>query len=267
VQNILSRSKKSIVILSSLCLSWALSTVVQHSNEANAANKASGGGKSSSGGKSSTTPSGQCWEIDYSSSFAGIVKVKFYDKAMNLKLEKMGLTVVAHAPKWDSNVYNELNKKSMSMTDEQWKTKFASNFEKHRKVAASEVKVEYTTKTEKIQGITATKVVLREKNPQGVMDVATELWVAKTLISPPQFKQFIAKALRVPADFQGTPLRISVNQKGQMVQALDAYKVVKMAVNEDDYKPLSGYKLVKNEINLMMDDDDDSMMGGGGTAP
>jgi hypothetical protein len=259
VQNILSRSKKSIVILSSLCLSWALSTVVQHSNEANAANKASGGGKSSSGGKSSTTPSGQCWEIDYSSSF--------YDKAMNLKLEKMGLTVVAHAPKWDSNVYNELNKKSMSMTDEQWKTKFASNFEKHRKVAASEVKVEYTTKTEKIQGITATKVVLREKNPQGVMDVATELWVAKTLISPPQFKQFIAKALRVPADFQGTPLRISVNQKGQMVQALDAYKVVKMAVNEDDYKPLSGYKLVKNEINLMMDDDDDSMMGGGGTAP
>jgi hypothetical protein len=261
VQNILAQSKKVVVILSSLCLSWAFSTVPQHSNFANAANKSSSA-KSNSGGKGSTASSGQCWEIDYSSTFAGIVKVKFYDKAMNLKLEKMGLTVVAHAPKWDSNVYNELNKKSMSMTDEQWKTKFASNFEKHRKVAVKEVKVEYTNKTEKIQGITATKVILREKNLQGVMDVATELWVAKSMISPPQFKQFIAKALHVPADFQGTPLRISVNQKGQMVQALDAYKVVKLAVNEDDYKPLTGYKVVKNEINLMMDDDDDSMLGG-----
>jgi hypothetical protein len=34
-----------------------------------------------------------------------------------------------------------------------------------------------------------------------------------------------------------------------------------LAVNEDDYKPLTGYKEVKNEINLMMDDDDNGMLG------
>ncbi len=255
MQNILARARKTIVVLSSICLGWAFSSAPQYGSKALAA-------KTAHSSKASTVASsGQCWEIDYNSSFAGIVKIKFYDKAMNLKLEKMGLTVVAHAPKWDSNVYNELNKKSMSMSDEQWKTKFANNFERHRKVSVGEVKVEYTNKTEQIQGVTATKVILKEKNLKGVMDVATELWVAKNLSSPPQFKQFISKALRVPSDFQGTPLRISVNQKGQMVQALDAYKVTKLAVNEDDYKPLTGYKEVKNEINLMMDDDDNGMLG------
>ena len=108
----------------------------------------------------------------------------------------------------------------------------------------------------------ATKVILHEKNLDGVMEVATELWVAKTLVSPPQFKQFLSKALHVPADFQGTPLRISVNQKGTMVQALDAYKISKIAINENDYKPLTGYKEVKNEINLMMDDDEGGSMLG-----
>ncbi len=202
------------------------------------------------------------WQIDYNSSFAGIVKIKFSDKAMNLKLEKMGLTVIAHAPKWNSLVYNEMNKKFMSMTDEQWKTKFASNFSKHRKVAPSEVKAEFTKKTQKIEGLVATEIILKEKNPEGQVEIASDLWVAKSLTSPPQFKQFLSKALRVPADFQGTPLRISVNQKGKMVQALDAFKVAKVAVSEDDFKAMTGYKEVKNEINLMMDDDEGGMMGG-----
>lgn len=202
------------------------------------------------------------YEIDYMSSFAGIVKVKFSDKAMNLKLEKMGLTVIAHAPKWNSLVYNELNKKYMSMTDEQWKTKFASNMSKHKKVVPGVVKVDYTKKTEKIQGQTASQIILREKNLDGKMEISTDIWVSKTLVSPPQFKQFVAKALRVPADFQGTPLRISVNQKGKMVEALNAYKIAKAPVNENDFKPLTGYKEVKNEINLMMDDDEGGGMMG-----
>ena len=92
------------------------------------------------------------------------------------------------------------------------------------------------------------------------MEVSTELWVAKALLSPPQFKQFLSKALRVPADFQGTPLRISVNQKGHMVQALDAYKIAKVTVSDDDFKAITGYKEVKNEINLMMDDDEGGML-------
>ena len=234
--------RKSTVVLSSVCLSWVLSAFSVPVNEVQAA-----------AGKI------QGWQIDYNSSFAGIVKIKFSDTAMNLKLEKMGLTVIAHAPKWNSLVYNEMNKKYMSMTDEQWKTKFASNFSKHRKVAPSDVKAEYTKKTEKIEGLTATKIILKEKNPEGVVEVSSELWVAKALLSPPQFKQFLSKALRVPADFQGTPLRISVNQKGKMVQALDAFKVAKVPINEDDFKALTGYKEVKNEINLMMDDDE----GGG----
>jgi hypothetical protein len=235
--------RKSTVLISSVCLSWLLSTIPERPNEAQAAAAAKIPG----------------YEIDYNSSFAGIVKIRFSDKAMNLKLEKMGLTVIAHAPKWNSMVYNEMNKKYMSMTDEQWKTKFASNFSKHKKVAPTEVKIEYTKKTEKIQGLTATKIVLKEKNPEGVVEVSSELWVAKTLMSPPQFKQFLAKALHVPADFQGTPLKISLNQKGKMVQALDAFKVAKVTVTDDDFKVLTGYKEVKNEINLMMDDDE----GGG----
>jgi hypothetical protein len=239
--------QKTAAVITSVCLTWLLSVLPERVNDAQAAAKNSG------------------WEIDYNSSFAGIVKIKFSDKAMNLKLEKMGLTAIAHAPKWSTLVYNETNKKYMSMTDEMFRTKFANSFSRKHKASPADVKVEYTKKTQKIEGVPTTQVILKEKQPDGKMDITTDIWVAKALNSPPQFKQFLSKALRVPSDFQGTPLRISVKQvrqeKSQMVQALDAYKVSKIDVSDGDFKALTGYKEVKNEINLMMDDDDNSMLG------
>jgi hypothetical protein len=209
--------------------------------------------------KSPPTPG---WEIDYNSSFAGIVKIKFTDKAMKLKLEKLGLTVIAHAPQWNSLVYNEMNKKYMNMSNEKWKSKFTNNISRHRGPKRGVVKLDYTKKTERIEGLTASKIVLKEKTASGAMDISTELWVAKELSSPPQFKEFLSQVLRVPSNFQGTPLRIAVNQKnanqntGHMVQALDAYRVIRLNTTDLDFKPLTGYGLVSNEISLMMDDDE-----------
>ncbi|HEY9756136.1 MAG TPA: hypothetical protein V6C97_13295 [Oculatellaceae cyanobacterium] len=240
--------QKTAAVITSVCLTWLLSQLPERVNDAQAAAAKSTG-----------------WEIDYNSSFAGIVKIKFSDKAMNLKLEKMGLTAIAHAPKWSTLVYNETNKKYMSMTDEMFRTKFANSFNRKHKAATAEIKIEYTKKNQKIEGVSTTQVILKEKQPNGSMDITTDIWVAKALNSPPQFKQFLSKALRVPSDFQGTPLRISVKQvrpdkAPQMVQALDAYKVAKISVGDDDFKALTGYKEVKNEINLMMDDDDGSLL-------
>jgi hypothetical protein len=90
----------------------------------------------------------QYWQIEYSTSFVGIVKLKFDDRFLLMKLEKFGLTALSTAPKWNSIVYNEANRRYLKLSNEQWKnSKFLQGLLRHRKTAAApKSQLEYTHK-------------------------------------------------------------------------------------------------------------------------
>ncbi len=243
------------------------------------------------------------WQIDYNSSFAGIMRIKLCDKSMSMRLEKMGLLILAEAPQWDCHVFNELNKRCMVMTKDQWKEKFAarnpgktfgkdtakglakdhgkdpgknaaknkSNSERKRMhdIDPETLQTVDTHIQEKIQGLNTEKMELRHKLESGKIETAMEIWVTKAIDVPDQCRTIMRTALRIPQGLQGTPLKLNHRQAttGTMVQDLAVIKVAKVKLNPDDFKMLSGYKEVKNEVNLMLDDENESGDGGGLMGP
>ena len=202
------------------------------------------------------------WQIDYTSNFAGKMRVKFHDQAISMKMEKLGLTVISTAPTWNSLVYNDLNKCFMNVSNEQWKeSKFIENLLRRRKESMGELKTEYTSNVRSVAGQETTQVLVKNKTPDGAYETSSEIWVTKTLNVPSQFKRFLQVALGVSENFTGTPLQIWVTQKDHVdktphvVQALAAYKITKMPGDEKAFASLKGYKEVKREVNLMVDEE------------
>ncbi|CAN5677741.1 hypothetical protein BH10CYA1_BH10CYA1_65090 [soil metagenome] len=202
------------------------------------------------------------WQIEYSTSFIGIVKLKFNDQALWMQFEKLGLTVVATAPIWTSFVYNESNKRYMKLSRDQWKnSKFLEGLMKHRKRSPELGKTEHTHMKKVIGGLHASQILVRSKNQNGALETSSEIWLTSEVNVPTQFKQFLRMALGISENFSGTPLQILVaprdlaTKQPHLTQALAAYKVVRVPLVVDPFKKLSGYKEVANELSLMIDDD------------
>lgn len=202
------------------------------------------------------------WQIEYTSSFAGKMTVKFYSEAIFMKMEKLGLTVISTAPNWNSLVYNDVNKCFMRVSNEQWKTsKFIENLLQRRKSLVGDVKTEFTHNVKSIVGQDATQVLVKSKTADGLYEPYSEIWTTKALGVPSQFKHFLRVALGVSDSFDGTPLQIWVAQKipgekaPQMVQKLAAYKLARMPEDETTFANLKGYKEVKSEVTLLVQEE------------
>lgn len=202
-----------------------------------------------------------CWQIDYSTNFAGHLRVTFSDRALAMKLEKFGVTVIANGPQWNSVVYNDVNKRYLEVTSQQFRSsKFVENLLRRQLLKATSVQSEFTHKSRPIEGFQTSQMILKKRNASGEMEETSEVWVTSGLNVPAHFKQFLQIALGVSHEIDGTPLQISVMEKDlvtnapHLVQALIAYKIAK-ASNTDAFKPMAGYKAVKSEISLLTADD------------
>ncbi len=198
------------------------------------------------------------WEIEYDSSFAGFVDLKFCDQGLMMKLDKIHLTVLGSAPSWTCFVYNDISKRYLTMTASQWKTKFAERILKYHSAAPEKTTAVFSKKVEIIDGLQASQIFLQKKNMKGDMENSSEVWISKELSAPPQFKELMNLSLDLPKDFMGTPLRVSTIEKTptsfRSFQVLSAYRVHKINVSADDFKPLSGYKEVKDATSLVIGD-------------
>ncbi|HEY9758275.1 MAG TPA: hypothetical protein V6C97_24125 [Oculatellaceae cyanobacterium] len=198
------------------------------------------------------------WEVEYDSSFAGFVDLKFCDQGLMMKLDKIHLTVLGSAPSWTCFVYNDMSKRYLTMTASQWKDKFAERILKYHSAAPEKTTAVFSQKVETIDGLQASQIFLQRKNAQGDMENTSEVWISKELSAPPQFKELMNLSLDLPKDFIGTPLRVSTIQKAPVgfrsFQVLSAYRVRKINVSADDFKPLSGYKEVKDATSLVIGD-------------
>jgi hypothetical protein len=202
-----------------------------------------------------------CWQIDYSTNFAGHIRVTFFDRAISMKLEKFGVTVISNAPKWNSFVYNEVNKRYMEVSSAQFRTnKFIEKLLRRQLEKAATVQPEFTHKSKSIEGFQTSQMLLKGRNASGDLEESSEVWITPNLNVPSQFKQFLQIALGVSHEIDGTPLQISVMQKDlydkspHLVQALIAYRISKVP-KSSVFEAIPGYKEAKTEINLLTADD------------
>lgn len=202
-----------------------------------------------------------CWQIDYSTNFAGHIRVIFSDSAISMNLEKFGVTVLSKGPNWNAFVYNNVNKHFMEVSAERFRnSKFIEKLIKRQLEKAAVVHCDFTHKTKTIEGFETSQMVLSAKDSIGKSQESSEVWVTPSLHVPAEFNEFLQIALGVSHRIDGTPLQISVMEKDldtqtpHLVQALIAYKVTKTSDNAA-FKALSGYKEVKTELGLLTADD------------
>jgi hypothetical protein len=210
---------------------------------------------SSSKGKTSKNSG---WALDANSNFAGTVNIQFNDEAARFHLDKMGLTMMTHAPTWDVILYNEVNKNCLTMTYSKWQQRFKSTIVRHAAgVNYNELPVTISKHAEKILGFNTDKYTLKRVNEQTKQTTKTECWVANEVQVPSHFAGILHILFQAPENIKGMPLRVEIPANGRQVPAIEVYKVQSKTFSGEEFKPLTGYKKVKDEMALMLDDNDE----------
>jgi hypothetical protein len=198
------------------------------------------------------------WALDANSNFAGTVSFQFNDEAARFHLDKMGLTMITKAPSWDVTLYNEVNKNCLTMTYAKWQQRFKTTIVRHAPgTAYIDLPVEISKHSEKILGFATDKYTLKRISEKSHQTIKTECWVANEVLVPSHFAGILHILFQAPENIKGMPMRVEIPANGRQVPAIEVYKLQAKTFSGDEFKPLTGYKTVKDEMSLMLDDSDE----------
>lgn len=240
------------------------------------------------------------YRVEASSNYAGTLSCQICLEGIRVKSDRMGLTWILTAPKWNAQIFNTSTECYMDMPYDVW-TKRPSFLPMAKKKTT--LKLEKTSNTKTMHGLNCRQYVIMAtfapgtaapgmKGPQGIpggppaknnagkyaakksskaaekpqsMTVReAEMWIAKDPCVPKQFNELMAKIFDIPAE-NGLPLSISLRQKtGKIASIWETVKLTKTNITRDEFKPILGYKKVKTEVEMMLGDQDLGLSDGGG---
>lgn len=195
------------------------------------------------------------WELKQTSKMVGPIKCLISPDAVRIRAEKMGITWMFKAPKWDAYLFNTETKNFCSFPYSQWKDRmFFMPSQKNNKAKSdiSQMQVKKTGQSLNISGSKAYEFALNK--PDGTR--YGELWMANNIVAPKQFSEVVGSMVMVPIKTGGTPLRAGLFQQraGKIVQVFDTTSVTKRSVDACVFEPLKGYNKVKDEMALLFDE-------------
>jgi len=198
----------------------------------------------------------QVWVIRQSSSFAGNVSSELADNALKMRVSKLGLIIITKAPKWNALVFNENAKTYVDLPYKDWQNKFILNNKSLNKNSIKKLVLTsyYTGKTAKIAKFQTRECLVVKKGDCSKKipeEKVSQLWIASNIKAPPQIWQIFCSHLTIPIQ-KGIPLRANRYVNGKTIAALDTQFVERRMVPASTFEPLSGYKRVKDEMELVM---------------
>jgi hypothetical protein len=198
----------------------------------------------------------QVWVISQSSSLAGNVSSELADNALRMRIGKLGLTIITKAPKWNALVFNENSKTYVDLPYKNWQNKFILDSKSVNKNSGGKFALTsyYTGKTMKIAKFQTSECLVVKKvdsSKKIAAEKVSQLWIASSIKAPPQIAQIFCSHLTIPIQ-KGIPLRANRYVNGKAVAALDTQFVERRMVSASMFEPLSGYKKVKDEMELVM---------------
>ncbi len=229
------------------------------------------------------------YRVEATSNYAGTLSCKMCKDGIRVKSDRMGLTWILTAPKWNAQIYNTSTECYMDLPYDEW-TKRQSFIPMAKKKTT--LKMEKTNSTKVIHGLNTRLYVImatfapgtpgaptmpgmaggpgaqtvgqkksksgspKAVSPKTVTVKEAEMWVAKDPCVPKQFNELMGKIFGIPAE-DGLPLSISLRQKnGKITSIWETVKLTKGNVTKDEFKPIVGYKKVKTEVEMMLGDQD-----------
>lgn len=231
------------------------------------------------------------YRVEATSNYAGTLSCQMCKEGIRVKSDRMGLTWILTAPKWNAQIYNTSTECYMDLPYNDW-TKRQSFIPMAKKKAT--LKLEKTKNTKVMHGLNTRQYLImatfqpgapgfpgaqsmpgmpgasgsaaaaQKKGKQPARADAlkpvtvreAEMWVAKDPCVPKQFNELMGKIFGIPAE-DGLPLSISLRQKnGKITSIWETVKLTKSNIAKDEFKPIVGYKKVKTEVEMMLGDQD-----------
>lgn len=202
------------------------------------------------------------WELKQTSNMVGPITCLISPQAVRLRVEKLGITWMFKAPKWDAYLFNTETKNYCSFPYSEWKDKaffMPSQKSSRAKSDLSQMKVEKTGKTLTIAGSKAAEVGLIRQNGTKY----GELWMSNDIVAPKQFSEVVGSMVMVPIKTGGAPLRAAIfkERAGKIVQVLDTTSATKKSVDSCVFEPMKGFNKVKDEMALLFAESPDGSAG------
>ncbi len=196
------------------------------------------------------------WVIHQSSNFAGTVFSDLTDHALKMHIGKLGLTIITKAPKWNALVFSENTKSYVDLPYKRWQQRFTIGENSNYRDPSSKTTISAHDSGKVMQvGNVKTYECVVVKKGDPVRDIPDEkvsqLWIASDIKAPSQIAQLFCSHLGIPAQ-KGIPLKANRCVNGKMVSALETLSVERRFIPASTFEPLTGYRKVKDELELVM---------------
>ncbi len=206
---------------------------------------------------------GQGWVFEQKSEYYGRHTTTVSDVGCKLSSQKLGITLVTHAPGWQILACNARKKEFLELSQEQWQRKMGGHRSRewHRYSWIKKVGEETIAglRAEHYQAFDE-KMHDKVRRNKGRVDgdknqiYNSEIWVARDVKAPPQAAAMTSGLGGLPMEL-GFVLRIyQFKIPGQKLIALDTVKSEHKKLSPADFVLPKGYKRVKDEFDLMMDE-------------
>jgi hypothetical protein len=288
------RVVKKVAFLSVLAC-FAISGTALQAKAPAASTTPSAAAKSPAGSANPSGVSSSGYRVEATSNYAGTLSCQMCKEGIRVKSDRMGLTWILTAPKWNAQIYNTSTECYMDLPYGEW-TKRQSFMPMAKKKTT--LKLEKTNNTKVIHGLNTRQYLImatfqpgapgfpgapgmqpglpampgtpggaaatqkRGKQPvkapvlKPVTVREAEMWVAKDPCVPKQFNELMGKIFGIPAE-DGLPLSISLRQKnGKITSIWETVKLTKSNISKEEFKPIAGFKKVKTEVEMMLGDQD-----------
>lgn len=153
------------------------------------------------------------WELQQQCKGIKEVNCLISQEAVRIRADKMNITFLFKAPKWDAYMYNTDTKNFCFFPYEEWKSKgFFSQVMKskrHEKDRNKNLKVKKTGKSQQIAGKKAVEIAIETLEGERYATI----WATPSPMVPKQFSEVIGSLIMVPIKESGAPLRVEVRMR------------------------------------------------------
>ncbi len=223
------------------------------------------------------------WEIKQSSYNLGNVDITLAKDAMKWHNDKLGMTLLMHAPDWKLNAYNEANKKYLVLYKNEALEMFQHQRRRDKSMIDAPIRVDknlviagmpavcycYAHNTDGVStkfAVAVTKglehgaklnAAQKKYVDNAMKHERREYWMSKDITVNPKVSGVFMERIAATTYGDSLPLRlIQIGRDGARTTMFDTTLVKKVAVKPDLFKLPAGYTKAENKIALLVNDND-----------
>lgn len=226
----------------------------------------------------------QAWEVKQTSYNLGAVDITLAKDGMRWHNDKLGITLMMHAPDWKLNAYNEANKKFLVLNKEEALEMFQQQRRRDKSVIDAPIRMDKNLviaglpavcycyahdmggvpikfAVDVTNGLEAGKKLNTDQKKyidNAMKHERREYWMSKDILVSPKVSGVFMEKVAATKYGDCLPLRlVQIGRGGARTTMFDTTEVKRIVLKPDTFKLPTGYTKAENKIALLVNDDSD----------